>query len=95
MTDSGEQFVIWDTLNAMVIIQSSINRGTFITIMAVYVDDIVIIGDDVEEIKCLKENLGRAFEVRDLGPLRYFLGIEIARSPEGMFSLKGNMSLIC
>jgi len=52
--------------------------------MAVYVDDIVITGDDVEEIKCLKENLGRAFEVKDLGPLRYFLGIEIARSPKGI-----------
>jgi hypothetical protein len=60
------------------------HRGTFITIMAVYVDDIVITGDDVEEIKCLKENLGRAFEVKDLGPLRYFLGIEIAWSPKGI-----------
>jgi len=47
--------------------------------MAVYVDDFVITGDDVEEIKCLKENLGKAFEVKDLRPLRYFLGIEIAR----------------
>jgi hypothetical protein len=60
------------------------HRGTFITIMAVYVDDIVITGDDVEEIKCLKENLGKAFEVKDLGPLRYFLGIEVARSPKGI-----------
>ena len=55
------------------------HRKTFITIMAVYVDDIVITGDDVEEIKRLKENLGKTFEVKDLGPLRYFLGIEIAR----------------
>ena len=60
------------------------DKGTFITIMAVYVDDIVITGDDVEEIKYLKKNLGRAFEVKDLGPLRYFLGIEIAKSPKGI-----------
>jgi hypothetical protein len=52
--------------------------------MAVYVDDIVITGDDEEEIRWLKENLGRAFEVKDLGPLRYFLGIEFARSPKGI-----------
>jgi hypothetical protein len=44
----------------------------------------VITGDDVEEIKSLKERLGRVFEVKDLGPLRYFLGIEIARSSKGI-----------
>nr|ABA93730.1 retrotransposon protein, putative, unclassified [Oryza sativa Japonica Group] len=60
------------------------HRGTNITILAVYVDDIVITGDDVEEIRCLKERLGKAFEVKDLGPLRYFLGIEIARSSKGI-----------
>nr|CAE03643.1 OSJNBa0060N03.8 [Oryza sativa Japonica Group] len=60
------------------------HRGTHITILAVYVDDIVITGDDVEEIRCLKERLGKAFEVKDLGPLRYFLGIEIARSSKGI-----------
>jgi hypothetical protein len=58
------------------------DRGIFVTIMAVYVDDTVITRDDIEEIRCLKENLGKAFEVKDLGPLRYFLGIEIARSPK-------------
>jgi hypothetical protein len=60
------------------------HKGSCITILAVYVDDIVITGDDVEEIKSLKKKLERAFEVKDLGPLRYFLGIEIARSSKGI-----------
>ena len=60
------------------------HKGSFITIMAVYVDDIIITGDDVEEIKFLKESLGKAFEVKDLGPLRYFIGIEIVRSQKGI-----------
>jgi hypothetical protein len=70
------------------------HRGSCITILTIYVDDIVITGDDVEEIKRLKERLGRAFEVKDLGPLRYFLGIEIDRSSKGLFFRIGNMFLI-
>ena len=52
--------------------------------LAVYVDDIVITGDDEREIIRLKENLNKEFEVKDLGQLRYFLGIEIAQNPKGI-----------
>jgi hypothetical protein len=45
------------------------HKGSCITILAVYVDDIVITGDDVKEIKSLKEKLGRAFLLKYLGPL--------------------------
>jgi hypothetical protein len=55
-----------------------------ITILAVYVDDIIITGDDEVEISQLKENLSKEFEVKDLGQLKYFLGIEFARSPKGI-----------
>jgi hypothetical protein len=55
-----------------------------ITILAVYVDDIIITGDDEAEILRLKKCLSRVFEVKDLGQLRYFLGIEIARSARGI-----------
>ena len=55
-----------------------------ITILAVYVDDIIITGDDIVEIAQLKKKLSKEFEVKDLGQLRYFLGIEIARSPKGI-----------
>ena len=32
----------------------------------------------------MKKKLGEAFEVKDFGPLRYFLGIEIVRSLNGI-----------
>src|SRR6185312_8872329 len=54
---------------------------------------IVITGDDVEEIKNLKERLGRAFEVKDHGPLQYFVGIEIARSSKGIILTQRNYVL--
>jgi transposase InsO family protein len=56
-----------------------------ITILIVYVDDIVITGDDHEEIAHLKKHLAQEFEVKDLGQLRYFLGIEVSRGPKGIF----------
>jgi hypothetical protein len=55
-----------------------------ITILAVYVDDIIITGDDEGEIARLKKCLSKAFEVKDLGRLKYFLGIEVARSAKGI-----------
>ena len=54
------------------------------TILIVYVDDIIITGDDNQEIEKLKEQLRQAFEVKELGELRYFLGLEVARSKNGI-----------
>ncbi|KAG8485617.1 hypothetical protein CXB51_018939 [Gossypium anomalum] len=53
-------------------------------ILIVYVDDIILTGDDEEEISNLKKLLNSKFETKDLGKLRYFLGMEVARSKEGL-----------
>jgi hypothetical protein len=56
-----------------------------ITILIVYVDDIIVTGDDSGERKRLHEHLAREFEMKDLGELKYFLGIEVSRSDKGIF----------
>lgn len=48
--------------------------------LIVYVDDIIVTGNDDEERKQLKAHLAQEFEIKDLGRLRYFLGMEIARN---------------
>lgn len=48
----------------------------------VYVDDMVITGSDTETITALKIFLQREFQTKDMGPLRYFLGIEIVRTAQ-------------
>ncbi|KAL0641708.1 hypothetical protein Bca4012_103634 [Brassica carinata] len=53
--------------------------------LLVYVDDIIITGSDKEGIKATKEFLKSMFEIKDLGEMKYFLGIEICRSKEGLF----------
>jgi len=56
-----------------------------IAILIVYVDDIVLTGDDCDELAKLKKKLAEEFEIKDLGALKYFLGMEFARSREGIF----------
>jgi len=45
------------------------HSNNWVTILAVYVDDIIITGDDTLEIARLKKNLSKEFEVKDLGQL--------------------------
>ena len=51
-------------------------------------------GDELEEIGKLRVYLGNEFEIKDLGSLRYFLRIEVARSKQGLFISHKNMYLI-
>lgn len=57
----------------------------WITILLVYVDDIVITRNNPHSIKALKEYLHSVIQVKDLGNLKYFLGIEVARSKAGIY----------
>jgi len=50
-------------------------------ILFLYVDDIIITGDDIDDSLVLKTELARQFEMKNLGSLWYFLGIEIVYSP--------------
>ena len=60
------------------------HRQSKVTTLIVYVDDMIITGDDAEEISRLQEQLSAEFEVKHLGGLKYFLGIEVARSKAGI-----------
>jgi Reverse transcriptase (RNA-dependent DNA polymerase) len=51
----------------------------------VYVDDLIITGNNQLEIDCVKRDLKNKFDIKDLDKLKYFLGIEIAHSPKGLF----------
>ena len=56
-----------------------------IVVLIVYVDEITLTSDDSLELERLKKALTREFEIKDLGPLRYFLGMEFARSTKDIF----------
>ena len=53
--------------------------------LLVYVDDLVLTGNCSIACAEFKKYLNSCFHIKDLGPLKYFLGIEVARSPQGLF----------
>ena len=59
------------------------SEGSFTTLL-VYLDDIILAGNNKEKIKRIKQALNETFKIKDLGNLRYFLGLEIVRSKKGI-----------
>ena len=56
-----------------------------VTALIIYVDGMIITGDDSKEIARLQRQLASEFEMKNLGGLKYFMGIEVARSKWGIF----------
>jgi len=52
--------------------------------LIVYVDDIVLTGSNNHGISQLKQYICHHFQTKDLSKLRYFLGIEVAQSNDGI-----------
>ncbi|KAL4020683.1 hypothetical protein IC575_019464 [Cucumis melo] len=63
---------------------TKVSKTGKIVILIVYVDNIVLTGDDQTEISQLKQRMGDEFEIKDLGNLKYFLRMEVARSKESI-----------
>ncbi|CAL8993656.1 unnamed protein product [Prunus brigantina] len=58
--------------------------GESFTSVLIYVDDMIITGNDDKAIHDLKKFLHTSFRIKDLGNLKYFLGVEVARSKKGI-----------
>jgi len=59
--------------------------GSNITILLIYVDDMIVTGNNEKSISIVKAFIQSQFKTKDLGTLKYFLGIEVARSRKGIF----------
>lgn len=60
------------------------NKGGVFVVALIYVDDVIIIMNDVSRIEGTKVFLDKEFSIKDLGHLKYFLGIEVARISGGI-----------
>ncbi|KAA8517060.1 hypothetical protein F0562_017122 [Nyssa sinensis] len=59
--------------------------GAGIILILLYVDDMIITGDDLSGIRDLQHFLSQNFEMKDLGQLNYFLGLEVTFGSDGYY----------
>ena len=59
--------------------------GDKIIDLIIYVDDMIVTGNDLTEMSKLKDYLSSEFNMKDCGRLKYFLGIEVNHSKQGIF----------
>ncbi|KAM0996393.1 hypothetical protein ACFX2C_006406 [Malus domestica] len=59
--------------------------GSDIVVLLLYVDDIIVTGNTSLGISHVISALTTEFDIKDLGPLHYFLGIQITKTATGLF----------
>ena len=59
----------------------------------VYVNDLVLVGDDLAEINSMRYLLDDKFKIKDLGNLKFFLGMEVAQFVKGITLYQRNYTL--
>eukprot|EP00253_Pinus_taeda_P015977 PITA_15977 len=59
--------------------------GKTVVYLVVYVDDLLMIGNIESYIASIKKELGKSFEMNDLGYVHYYLGIEVTQHPRSIF----------
>ena len=63
--------------------------------MGVYVDNLIIIGDDMEVFRRFKREMSKNLKMSDLDVLSYYLGIEVQQSTVGITIAKVRMRRSC
>nr|GEX48500.1 hypothetical protein [Tanacetum cinerariifolium] len=66
-------------LNEEVYMEQPKDSGSNITFLILYVDAILIMGNNIQMLQSVKSYLGRYFAMKDLGKAAYILGIKIYR----------------
>lgn len=68
-------------------------KGVDFIAVLVYADDIIVVGPNHSLITSLKENLDKQFRLKDMGNLKYFLGLELTRSNQWIVLIQWQYTL--
>jgi hypothetical protein len=61
------------------------SKGDQLEIVSVYVDDLIIIAETLEDIRQIKQSLSQTFKMKDLGELHYCLGMNVHIDENGIY----------
>lgn len=78
---------------SLLMILCSLHSSIGAIVSIIYVDDVITPGDDTNCITDLKCHLGKQFHNKDLGALRFFLGIKVAHCSRGISHSQGKYVL--
>jgi hypothetical protein len=67
--------------------------SSYILLVVLYVDDLLITGSDLPGITTLKAQLKALYEMTDLGRMQKFLGVEVLQTPQGILLHQTNYTL--
>jgi hypothetical protein len=64
-----------------------------IVVITIYVDDLIVAGDNEKEVEHVKNLFKQKFDMKDLGEFKFFLGIEVIKTLEGIWLLQRQYAL--
>ena len=79
---------MWESIEKIGFTQTSADPSVFIrkkdrlTIIAIHVDDLMILAESILEIQTLKDSLKLQFKMKDMVDLRYYVGVCIVQEKE-------------
>lgn len=70
-----------------------LERKRFMICLLVYTDDIILAGNDLNQIKRIKVFLHDQLKIKDLGHLKFFMVLKCQEPKKAFICLEGNMQL--
>ncbi|WRX24484.1 Reverse transcriptase [Theobroma cacao] len=83
LTSSILQYGFKQSISNYSLFTMNTSNGEFVALL-IYIDDILIASNSTQAVAAIKSHLNSQFKLKDLGTIKYFLGLEIARSPQGI-----------
>ena len=65
----------------------SMKKGNDTCYMIVHVDDILVASNNEKLVEQFKNHIASLFEVKDMGSVKHFLGIDVKRDKNGNFHI--------